>query len=130
MEVVGGSLLPAVERRLVVTHEVLARHDGVLLHPDEHLSEVETGVRECGRVVGDVAVAAPHIEAAAGLEHARKVAEPLPQQLGEGGVGHKVVRERAVAGAQGSGRLRLLGVAAKVEALVVAAPARGGERVV
>lgn len=92
----------------------------MLLDPDDRLAEVEAGIPQRRRVVGHVGVAAPDVEATTGTQDAGRVPEPRREQRRELVVGHEVVRERVVLGAQlPVGRLRLLGMAGEVERLVM-----------
>ena len=111
-EAVGGALLPAVEAPLVVAHEVLAREDRVLLVPDDRLAEVEPGASQGGRVVGDVGVAAPDVEARRpGAGPGRRCRTRPPAAPRTSSSVTKSFVERAVLGAQlAVGRLRLLGM--------------------
>jgi len=121
VEVVAGPLSPAVERQLERTHEVLAGQHRVLLVPHDRLAEVEPRTFQRAGVVAQVGVPAPDVEAAAGDQHARRVTEPGVEHLVERLVGHEVVGQRPVLGAELLvRRLGLLGVTCQVQLLMVA----------
>jgi hypothetical protein len=77
-----------------------------------------------GRVIGDVGVATPDVEAATAFEHARRVAHPSMEQAFKFWIQHKIVGERAVLGAElFRGRLDLVRMPRQGEFLV-AGPVR------
>ena len=118
-ELVTGPFAPAVERPLVVTHEVLPREHRVFLHPDDGLAEVEAPRLERWRVVRAVRVAAPYIKGATRQQHAREVAEPGQKHLAEGLVGDEVVGERSVLRPHAPGRARARLASGEIESLMV-----------
>src|SRR5207245_2030575 len=99
-ELVGRTELPAVEGEFKVAHEVFATEDGMFLHPDNALAEVQVMGLQHGRVTGAVAVAAPNIKSPTRQQDASQVTEPGMQQAVELLVGMVIIGQHAVFGTQ------------------------------
>src|SRR5438876_238310 len=75
-ELMRGSLPPSIKAPFMVPHEVLAGQDGMFLHPDDRLGEVEAHGLEDRWIVPAVGIAAPDIKSAPRQQYPGDVSEP------------------------------------------------------
>src|SRR5689334_7933214 len=78
-ELVGRSLLPPIKPQLKISQKILARQHRVQLVPDDALGEIKAMGLKHSRIVSQIAVSSPEIEAASRLEHPGQIAEPRAQ---------------------------------------------------